>query len=187
MPYKENEEGLRITGDYSIKRLWGIHKEVCRLHVYGNCNGRDIAAMLNITPQTVYNILGSEKGKDEIARLSEARDEKFEDVQRRLEQLAPFALDTLEEALLTDDEQVTIPVKVGIAKDLLDRAGHKPVTQVTLKSVSHRIDGKFLEEVRKRAEELKAEIKRNNLAEDPIQEAEVVETTEVTNSTDGIK
>jgi len=170
LPYKEDTEtGLRLTNDYSIKRLWGIHKQICKMHVLGS-KGSDIAAYLGVTPQTVYNVLGSDRGKQEIARLSGSQEEKFQEIQERLEQLAPFALDTLEEALLASNEEVTIPAKIGVAKDLLDRAGHKPVSQVSINSVSAKVDAEFLKEVKARAQEIKQEMKQS----EEITEAVVV-------------
>ena len=84
MPYKEDTLGVRITGKgASIKRLWGIQNEVCRLHVLG-LKGTQIAEMMRITPQTVYNIVGSEKGKEVINRLSLGRDTGVEDIERRI-------------------------------------------------------------------------------------------------------
>lgn len=174
MPYKEDPKtGLRITGDYSIQRIWGIHKQICKMSALGT-KGTDIASYLGITPQTVYNVIGSDKGKAEIARLTGEQDQKFEEIQERLEALAPFALDTLEEALLADNDSVPIPIKIGVAKDLLDRAGHKPVSQVSIQSVSAKVDADFLKEVNERAKQIKEEYKKQQ----EIPEAEVVSLQE---------
>ena len=157
MPYLQviNPDGTvcRKTNGYSVKRLWEKHKEICRLLVLGQFTDKEIAKIVGVTPQTVYNIKGSEKGKAHMEYLSLGRDKSVEDIQERLAQIAPMALETLEEVLT--DEAVSIPVKVGVAKDLLDRAGHKPVSKVSINSVSTRVDSKFLQEIKQRAAELK--------------------------------
>jgi len=157
MPYKEDALGHRVVGQgASIKRLWGMQNEVCRLHVIGGLKGTEIARMLGITPQTVYNIVGSEKGKEVIARLSLGRDVNAEDIQKRIQEIQPLALEILEDAML--DDEAKLEVKVGIAKDLMDRGGHKPVSTVNIKSVSHRVDAEFLREIKDRAKEIQVEI-----------------------------
>jgi len=172
MPYKKDEEtGLRVTNGYTIERLWGIHRQICRLHVAGK-DGKEIAAICKCSPQTVYNVLGSERGKAEVARLSGQAEERFEQIQERLTQIAPFALSLLEDVMMSENEEVSIPVKIGIAKDFLDRAGHKPVTKVETKDTTP-VNMKFLKDVRKRAQELREAAKLQANAVD----AEVVATT----------
>lgn len=156
MPYKEDALGFRVTGKgASIKRLWGLQNEICRLHVLG-LKGTHIAEMMGVTPQTVYNIVGSEKGKEVIDRLSLGRDVGAEDIQKRIQEIQPLALEILTDAMI--DDEAKLEVRVGIAQDMMNRGGHKPVSKVDVKSIHYRVDADFLKEIKDRADEIGEEI-----------------------------
>jgi DNA-binding MarR family transcriptional regulator len=68
---------------YEAKRLWQLHHEIINLDVLGY-KQVDIAKILNVTPQTVSNVLNSGLAKEKLVELRAARDGH---VKARLEQI----------------------------------------------------------------------------------------------------
>jgi len=152
MPYKEDEEGRRITQNWNLMRLMGKHRQICRLYCLGGMTEKAIAEVLGLHEQTVHRTLISEPGKKLIEEYTKGLDDEMLEVQRRLQEVSPLALDVLEEVIT--GQEAPLQIKVGVAKDLLDRAGHKPVTKVESRSAHVRIDSNFIKEIKERAAEL---------------------------------
>jgi len=174
MPYQTNEDGTRSTPrSEGLQRLAAVHHNIIRMTAAG-LRGTQVAALLDITPQTVYNTLATDLAKAELARLRQGADEAFLDVQERLQLVSPSMLDILVEAALDPAESTKL--RTDIANTLLDKAGHKPV-QRTVTAVGGKIDVDFLTEVKKRAAAIRDERTKALYAD-----AETVEVVDETKS-----
>ena len=152
MPYLETDGVREVSKSYDLKRLFGRHRQICRLHVLGGMDGQGIAQLMGVTPQTVYNVLGSELGVKLCEELSNGLDDEMREVQQRLQELSPIALDIVEETML--DEETPLPLKVKVADSILNRAGHNPAVKIEQRSTSLKIDADFIKEIKQRASEL---------------------------------
>lgn len=141
-----------------LKKLWGRHREVARLHVLGFRN-IEIAELLGITTATVVNNLNSALVKQELARLALLRDNGAIDIAKDIKELLPLALDTMRDIMANGSKQGD---KLKSAIRVLDMGGHSPVKRTF--AVNAVFDKTDLEEIKRRA-------KKNA----PIVDAESVE------------
>lgn len=109
---------------YQIQQLSARHQSILQMIAIGMKNV-DIAERLGITAQSVSIVRNSQLGREKLNSLVQRTDDNVVDLKKRFEELGPLAADTLED-LLTD-KTVPSATRANIAKDLLDRAGHKPV------------------------------------------------------------
>jgi len=152
---------------YEIESLHERHKEIIRLVTMGLTNTQ-IAKELGCSPAMVVYTKYSEVGQRLLQELGFQRSESVKDIQKRIEQIAPHALDTLE-ALMTSEETPEA-VRARIAMDNLDRAGLAPKS---------RSGGSYLDE--KDIERIKEQARQNGLFVE-AKEAEPVEYKEVSQS-----
>ena len=155
MPYKEDENGIRVTNGYDLRRLWGSHREIMRMHAYG-ADGRQIAEHLDVTPQTVYNVLGCDIAQDELARYHALRDSTFADIQDKLHELAGVSVDIIEQTMI--DPTTPTKQRTDLANKILDRVGHAPVQRFSTSTVSATVTPELLKSIRERTEELKTKL-----------------------------
>ena len=102
--------------------------------------------------QLQYN--RKESVKDDLlsAEAKAARDAKSIDVAMQIKEIAPQALDILEEIMKGDETQQSLKAKV--ASDLLDRAGYSPPKKV-LGMVAHsHFTGDDIEKIKARAKKI---------------------------------
>ena len=118
---------------YQIKKLWTRHEEINRRLLLGQ-KSKDIAKELNISEATVSYTANSKLAQKELGIMKAARDAKSIDVAMQIKEIAPQALDILEEIMNGDETQQSLKAKV--ASDLLDRAGYSPPKKV-LGMVAH--------------------------------------------------
>jgi len=158
MPYIEDMEGNRVVNScYSLARLSFIHKEIIRLANLAY-KPKEIAVALEIEPQTVYNVLGSELGRQELGRLQALRDDDAALMQERINAIGELSLDVIEKALLEDDtDKVPMVVKLGHAQTMVDRALGKPKAKLEIDKRETKVDADFLREVHSRAEKIREE------------------------------
>ena len=116
------------TRKYQITSLWDDHKEMARRLVMGE-KAVDIAEDMGYSPVTVSIARNSKVFQDHMAVLEAQRDCEAIDVAKRIQELAPIALEKLVKVM--DDEDTTRPLQAKIAMSLLDRAGHGAITKVT--------------------------------------------------------
>ena len=114
---------------YNIKALWGRHKEIIRLNALGKYSNVEIAAMLGISRQTVHNALQSELGVEARNELQERMDSDVVQIQKRLQELTPDAVNAYSEILR--GEGIPLTLKKVTADAVFDRAGHPKVTKET--------------------------------------------------------
>jgi len=152
------------TRQWEPKKLWSRQKEVLRLLASGLCTQKEIAKMLDITPESVNALARSELGRATIEMYDGAADHEAVTVMARLKALAPIALTVQEEMLL--DETTPNRLKNDLANKVLDRAGFAPVQRNVSLNVSAGLTAEDLENIKNRAreiEEIHAEVVNDEL------------------------
>ena len=146
--------GRHPTGQrkYEVQHLWELHREVIRRLVLGQ-KPKAIAEDLRITPQTVSNIQNSAVAQKEIARLRAERDEEVRDVQEHIAEIAPKAVEVLEEML---QENVPHNLRLKAAQDVLDRAGYGAVRR-SIELHGH-LRPEDIDKIRARGDELRKQL-----------------------------
>lgn len=134
---------------YEIKNIWDTHREIMRLLVTG-AHSVDIARELGVTPQTVSNVMNSTICKRQMNLMRAARDVDALDVANRIQELAPIALQTLEELMCEGNESTKFKVSV----DLLDRAGHTAVKTIRTENLHAHFSVDEIAEIKARAKEI---------------------------------
>lgn len=143
--------GRNPTGErkYAIESIWDSHREVLRLAVTG-MKSVDIARALNVTEAMVSYTLNSPVAKREMELLRSSRDLDALDVAKRIQQVAPVALQVMEELLAQGNENT----KYKAATDILDRAGHAAVKTLRTENLSVHLTHDDIEEIKSRAKEI---------------------------------
>jgi len=142
---------------YNVQKVWGKQDEILRLFSVG-VKPKEIAAELDITPQTVHNICGSPLGRARIAALQGARDLEFQEVSARIKALQPVALEVAEDFMLGKLGPSEPKDRTRAAFELLKMGGHGPVHKVA-KSVRHGLS----EADRKRIAEVSNQLRLNKV------------------------
>ena len=123
----------RFSGQ-SVQKLKNLHarqKEIVRLSATGLKNV-EVSKILDCTPQNVSDVINSEVGEAEIARISGSRDSVAEDFTLRIKKLALKALDILDTQLSgydvkpnlekvmedVDEGFEVVPVSASLRKDV---------------------------------------------------------------------
>ncbi len=106
---------------YNIKQIWSIHREILRRHSVGQ-KPKQIAKDLGITTQTISNLVNSDLGSVALESLNQRSDEESRDVTKRIKELAPEALDVVENILIDDEEDSKL--RSGLAIKVLGLAGY---------------------------------------------------------------
>ena len=146
--------------EFEVQKIWNITHEIMRLHILGLKNV-DIADRLGITAQTVSNAVNSSIVKRQIAIMQGARDANTVDVTKRVLEMAPKALDVLENIMTSENE--TGSVRLRAAVEVLNRnVDTAPVRKTeTHAQYEHFLRGKHIDEIKKIAKE------RGLLAQNP--------------------
>ena len=111
----------KTQNKYNIKQIWSIHREILRRHSVGQ-KPKQIAKDLGVTIQTISNLVNSDLGSAALEALNNRSDDEARDVTKRIKELAPEALDVVEE-ILTDDESEP-KLRSGLAIKVLGLAGY---------------------------------------------------------------
>lgn len=136
--FEMTEPDLRFTNrdsrsSYNIKSLWQRNHEIIGLALQGHKN-KDIALMLDISPQTVSNTLNSEMGVEKLSSMREKRDEEYIDVSKRTSELLEKAMKVYEE--IFDSSTVSYNLKKAAADTVvMDIGGHRAPTKVQTQSI----------------------------------------------------
>lgn len=139
------------------RKVLDKHREVLRLVCLGQSDAT-IAYQLGLTPATVGNIRRSDEGKRILSTLQSSRDSSTLDIQKRIQELTPAAMDVVEDAIKSDSGNGTACLlapkdRAKLALEVLDRAGHSTKHQ---HEVNHRggvANYHLLANLDKRAEE----------------------------------
>lgn len=145
---------------HDLKKMKQIHHEIALYAVLGYQPGQ-IAKKLEVTVAMVRYTLNSTLVKRKLAILRAERDKEALDITARLKELAPLALDELENMLLHPNTNETN--RKNIAQDLLDRSGHGAVKKVA--DVSEHLTTDDINEIKEIARE-NGMVSKMNDAED---------------------
>jgi len=119
---------------FEVTKLWDIHKEIVRRLALGEKN-TDIATQLGVTPAMVSYTKNSRIVEDRVAILQASKDADTVDLMKRIQQIAPKALDLLEGVIDGDKELgATIGLRAKTAENLMDRAGYGAVKKMAVGS-----------------------------------------------------
>ena len=148
---------------YQIEQMWDLHHEVCRLALIG-MKQVDIATHLGVSPVMVSYTLRSPIVKRQLAQLHAVRDLEAIDVANEIKNLAPKAVEILEDLMNSGNENT----KFKAATDVLDRAGHAAVKTLRTENIHAHFTNDEIADIKKRAKEV-------GLLTDTIYDAEVIE------------
>lgn len=109
------------SGTYEPQKLNARHREMIRLHALGY-KGVQIANILGITPQNVYDTLNSPLAQSFLQEIEDARNGSVQDVRERLQEMSPIAAETMLDLLNSDSERN----RFKAAKTVLEMTGQKP-------------------------------------------------------------
>ena len=99
-----------------------LKQRVAQLYCSGYYNNQQIASILMVSKQTVVKLL---KDPDVLDMILTYQDEEKKLIDTRIKSLRFKATDTLDELLDSDDDAI----RLQVAKDILDRTGHKEKEQ----------------------------------------------------------
>lgn len=131
---------------YEIKQVWERQHQIARLLVLG-WNNKQIAKHLGITPQTVSNARNNPEVMRKIELLRARADEGVISVSQRIQELAPRAVEVLNELMENSD----FSNRRLASQDILDRAGFGAVTKMAIATTKLTVED--IEEVKRRARE----------------------------------
>ncbi len=134
---------------FTVENIWNSHQEIMRLAVTG-MKQADIARELGVSEVMVSYTLNSPVVKRQMSIMHAARDVDAIDVAKRIQEVAPKALEVLEDLLETGNDTI----RLRTATDLLDRAGHAAVKTLRTQSLSVHLDKDDLDEIKQRAREI---------------------------------
>ena len=136
----------------TLSSLKTRHREIARLMLLGKSNN-EISELIGISPTRISQIKSDPMFRGYLASLEERCDRQVMDVRQRLANLSHEALDVVEE-LLKDDKS---SIQLAAAKDILDRAGYKPVEKVETVNLSAVLSPEELQAIRHNIQRAKAE------------------------------
>lgn len=105
---------------YEPAKLNARHREIIRLAALGYKHVQ-IASILGISPVTVGYIIRSPLGQQFLREIGEARTDSVKDVQNRLNELSPLAVETVLDVMTTAKDNV----RGNMAIKVLEMTGHK--------------------------------------------------------------
>ena len=152
--FEVRERDLRRTDgtkSFDIKQLWQRQHEIFGLALLGHSN-KEIAKVLNITPDTVSSAVNSTLGREKLSKLRKQRDEGFIDVSKRVAELSEKAMEVYNEIFDSD----TVPYK--LKKDtadtvLMDLGGHRAPTKIDSRHLNITATPEEIEEFKARGKQ----------------------------------
>ncbi len=136
---------------YNVTEMTERHHEILRMIVLGKENS-EIAARLNITPQTVSDLRRSPIAQDYLNVLQIARDAETAEVSGIIARGQPVAAKLLERVINRKEEDAGIALIVKTAQDFLSRGGNSPIQKTQVES-SHHISPDTIELIKQRRAE----------------------------------
>ena len=147
------QDGRRVPAEerkaFTVETIWNTHREIMRLALLG-MKQADIARELGLSEVMVSYTLNSPVVKRQMDVMQSARDIDAVDVAKRIQDVAPRALEVMEELL----EEGNDAIKLRAATDILDRAGHAAVRTIRTQSLAVHLNKEDLEEIKQRAREI---------------------------------
>ena len=134
-------------------QMWDRYQEIARRIFLGQKNVA-IANDLDLTPQTVSYVRNSEMVQEKLKGMQLAADKDAVNIQSRIKELAPAALELMESAIKTGKVgQETIPaaLRLSSAEKLMDRAGHAAPKEVRNLNLHGHFTSEDIEGIKARA------------------------------------
>jgi hypothetical protein len=110
-----------------LQELKTQHREIARLLLEG-LRPAQVSEKFGIPIGTVYNIQNDPLFKAHTAKLADEIDKEVVNTRRRLSEMNTKALDVLDDILTYDN--IPPSVRLGAAKDVLDRNGYAPAQNI---------------------------------------------------------
>lgn len=127
------------------KKLNERHHQILRFHLLGWKN-KDIAEHLGVSLMTVTTVVNSSLGRLKTQMMSAELDHTAVEAARRIRQLAPPAVQVIEDIM--KDEDAPAAVRLNAAKDVLDRAGLAAPKRMEVNSTSVSLSASDLENLK---------------------------------------
>ena len=147
---RRNPPGVRRT--FEVTKMWERHHEIMRRIFLGQKDA-DIARALGITPATVSYTRNSKIVQDKLAIMKGARDAETVDLSKRIRELAPKALDILEDAMTGKMEGIPPTRQVREANLMMDRAGYGATKTFRAEHLVGHFTAQEIEEIKQRGKE----------------------------------
>ena len=131
-----------------VQQIQEHHREVLRMAA----SGFDIPAIaesLKWPEENVRDLVKSDLGRKEVARLNRILESKHINIREQVHASAAYGAILLDELL--EDDETPLNTRVRIAQDILDRAGIVKPTQVQGQQLHVHVTGKELARIRKEA------------------------------------
>ena len=133
---------------HNAKQLWQRSHEILNLTVRG-LKQVDIAEILNLTPQTVSNVVNSDLGMQKISEMRKKRDEEAFDAGKEIDELTEKALNVYHEIFDDDTEGHAMKKKVADVITL-ELSGLRVPTRIQASSFNATATLAEIEEFKKR-------------------------------------
>jgi hypothetical protein len=141
--------GRNPTGErnYQIEKMWNVHHEITRMLLMG-MKSVDIARQLNVSEVMVSYTKNSALVQRKLDIMQGARDMDAVSISKRIQELAPKAVDVLDRLLESEVESIAFKSAV----DVLDRAGHGAVKKEM--TLTGHLTSNDIEDIKSRAREI---------------------------------
>lgn len=140
---------------YDIKNIWERQGEMIRRTALGLSN-KEVADEIGCSAQTVSNVRNSPLGRAKLAELTARLDEETLDIQKRIQQFAPQALEVLENIIEGRYEEASLNLRAKVASDHLARAGHGTIQKSS--SISTVLTADEISRIKARSSRAQAEM-----------------------------
>ncbi len=132
LPERDPDKRRKPPGaknSFVVSEMWERHHEIVRRLALGQKNV-EIAKALGISEVSVSQVKNSPVVQEKLMTMTERMDNEAVDVGKRIRELAPLAIKTLEGVLEDAEDTIPIAAKIKVAQDVLDRAGHAAIKKV---------------------------------------------------------
>lgn len=154
--------------DKPVTYLWERHKEIARRILCGQ-KPIDICRDLQYTPAWMSTVMNSPVFKEYLSKLRERTEESVVDIRARIHSGADKGVDLLYQTLTsTGADAAPTSLKVKIAQDFLDRAGHGKVTKVQNETNITFLNADKLAELKQKRQYLMGGLQSSRPADDAI-------------------
>ncbi len=127
------------------------HREIARLTFQG-FRAEEIAPKVDMALSTVRGIMADPLFKSYVESLDDRADDDVITTRKRLAEMNPIALDTIESMLSNTDVPANVALRA--AESVLDRNGYKPPDRV--EHIHGHFTKKDIEDLKQRAKDAKA-------------------------------
>ena len=129
------------------------HHQIARLLLLGLPQNK-VAEVVGVSPTTITNLKSSPVFQHKMALLRARADDQALDVSAEFLKDAHRSyklLKSVRDGELSKD----VPLRVRVAQDLLDRAGHSRIQKIEGRHAIAHLDGEAIEQIKRRAQEIR--------------------------------